>query len=687
MSAAECTPPAEPHWLGRLAAISPTKTVSRLCLYAGCALTALLCNYLLGKDVSWDTLNYHLYAGFSAVHDRLTEDYFAAGPQSYFNPYAYAPFYLLVRSDLPPLLASSLIAIVDSTVLWLTYELAISSSGLRQRNTRLAAGVCAVVFAFLNPILIQQLGSSFVDVSTASLVLAGWLLLARAVQTPRFSLILCAGVVLGAATALKMTNAVHALSAVALLLLLPRRLLVKLRYAAAYTTMLALSFALVAGPWAYRLALRFGNPFFPLLNRIFRSPEFTTEPLRHYRFLPASIADALWRPLAIATPSPMVQTEALAPDLRYAALLALAGALAAFWLFHKLRYPTERADASGADGSDRVLAALGFGLVVDWVLWLCASGNGRYLLPMASVTAVLIVGLLFRAPPKWRNYGLAVLLCAQCYQLSWGAEFNVNPLPWRGPWLEVALPDRLAAEPNLYLSTGVQTNSFVAAYLPLGSSLVNFSGEYPFADGSANGARVESLIRQHTPRVRVLMQAARPYSGAQGDRTLLSLADGALERFGLRTDASDCNTISVRGVPPPLEVQVGEARAPPRDDTIYLVTCRVVAEDSADHAARMVRQRAADVVLDRIEDACPELFQPRRVQTAHVGHRWQRKYMNTDLLAWVSRDRLGFIDLDAPDETIWLGSVEDWTRTALALDCGRTGRHYFAKLSAGPSRP
>ena len=46
--------------------------------------------------MAWDTLNYHLYAGFSAVNDRFAQDYFAAGPPSYFNPYAYVPFYALV---------------------------------------------------------------------------------------------------------------------------------------------------------------------------------------------------------------------------------------------------------------------------------------------------------------------------------------------------------------------------------------------------------------------------------------------------------------------------------------------------------------------------------------------------------------------------------------------------------------
>jgi hypothetical protein len=52
-------------------------------------------NYLLGKEMAWDMLNYHQYGSFGAVNDRFGQDYFAAGPRSYFNPYAYVPFTLL----------------------------------------------------------------------------------------------------------------------------------------------------------------------------------------------------------------------------------------------------------------------------------------------------------------------------------------------------------------------------------------------------------------------------------------------------------------------------------------------------------------------------------------------------------------------------------------------------------------
>ena len=52
----------------------------RFPVYIGCTVLALAINYLLGKDMAGDTLNYHLYGGFSAVNDRFAQDYFAAGP-------------------------------------------------------------------------------------------------------------------------------------------------------------------------------------------------------------------------------------------------------------------------------------------------------------------------------------------------------------------------------------------------------------------------------------------------------------------------------------------------------------------------------------------------------------------------------------------------------------------------------
>ena len=132
-------------------------------VYLACTVLALVINYVLGKDMAWGTLNYHLYAGFSAVNDRFAQDYFAAGPLAYVNPYAYVPFYALVASGL------SALQIGQSVILWLTFELALAVCPSGSSLQRVSIAICAVALAAVNPVL---------------LVVAGWVLLARAISAP-----------------------------------------------------------------------------------------------------------------------------------------------------------------------------------------------------------------------------------------------------------------------------------------------------------------------------------------------------------------------------------------------------------------------------------------------------------------------------------------------------------------------
>jgi hypothetical protein len=44
-----------------------------------------------GKDLSWDLLHYHYYVAHSLLVDRMAQDWFAAGAQSYLNPIGYLP--------------------------------------------------------------------------------------------------------------------------------------------------------------------------------------------------------------------------------------------------------------------------------------------------------------------------------------------------------------------------------------------------------------------------------------------------------------------------------------------------------------------------------------------------------------------------------------------------------------------
>jgi hypothetical protein len=663
----------------------------RLVIYFACAAAAVIANYLLGKDMMWDTLDYHLYAGFSALHDRFSQDYFAAGPQSYFNPYVYVPFYLLARSGMSALMAASILAIAQSGLLWLTYEIATAIVASETPGKRIAIGVCAVALAFANPIVIAELGSSYSDITTAALVLAAWLLLASAVGAPRRAMVLCAGLMLGVVSALKATNAAHTLSAFVLLLFMPITWRARIRWAALFTLALGLGFLLVALPWALELQRHFGNPVFPLLNDVFRSPQYTTGSALDYRFIPDSLASALWRPFAIAAPMGMVDSEYPSPDLRYAVLLILAVLVLLRWavlLLRASRSPTSLVlQASGR----RMLAALGCGFLLDWILWLTVSGNGRYFIAMACIAAVLVVVLAFRlfeANPRLRNYLIGAVMGVQAVQLAIGAGYRVH-VPWDGgQWFEISMPKSVSARPTLYFLFGNLSNAFLAPFLASGSAFINVGGVYELGSGGVMGLRIRSLIQRYEPNIRVVAIDSRRDAGRSSGPPDLTLADDELGRFGLRADRSTCSRIVVEDTAP-TETLLGSpspsTRGMPPLNTSYLAACGLVPGPAAP-ASFLDGERSANLVFDRLEDACPRLFRPRHPQTRNVSdphlHIWARQYPGTGLMVYLAsggRVLLRALDRGGPPED--LGAEREWlAATAPRVTCGRRDERYYVTL-------
>ncbi len=179
----------------------------------------------------------------------------------------------------------------------------------------------------------------------------------------------------------------------------------------------------------------------------------------------------------------------------------------------------------------------------------------------------------------------------------------------------------------------------------------------------------------------MLTRGKRLYADAERRAPSLSQVNAALARFSLRVDAADCARITVHGLPPDLEPAFATSAAfePQSKDTTYMVSCRVV-PDSADHSGEIAAQKEANVVLDRLEDACPQLFQPRRLPTDTRGSISKRLYMNTDVVAWVS---LGWVKFQEPmrgDDMVVLGRESDWLKAPLPLACGRRQGHYFARV-------
>lgn len=680
-----------------LALLHQAVTSPRFLVYISCTLLALVTSYRLGKDMQWDTLDYHLYAGFSAVHDRFGLDYFAAAGQSYLNPYVYAPFYLLATSALSALEVAGILAVVQSAILWLTYELAITVVPADHARGRITLGAAAVVLAFANPVLMEQFGSSFADITTAELVLAGALVLIGAIRTPSAWRIAGAGFLLGAASALKLTNSLDAVSLAIVPLFLPVRWPKRWGGAALYALSVGLSFALVSLPWSIQLERHFGNPLFPLLNGVFHSPEFTIAPLVDYRFLPASFVAALWRPFAMIAPVRLVHIETPAPDLRYALLVVLAVLLVLVRRVSRSQAGQAAGRQAAGSAETRVLLALGCAFLINWVMWLRTTGNSRYFIPMACVAAVLVVALacrLLMAWPRVLTGVIAAILLAQIYQIQAGAEYRF-PYPWGGePWFDVSVPDPVASQPALYFSVGVQANAFVVPYLPAGSGFINLEGDFVLGPDGANGARIRDLIRRFSPHLRVLVQDSRVDADRDNDVPHLDAVNDAIEPFGLRVDSASCSRIVARATPKLEVVTVGGAlpRLPPSAWYMrFLVTCQLVPDTTGQYAALAPEARTANLVLDRLEDACPTLFQPRRSETYLAGssvdgYFWVRRYSNTDVIAWVHRGKVGFEQVELRKLIGGHRGVQDaglelaWERSPLRVACGRRSDGVFLRI-------
>jgi hypothetical protein len=671
----------------RLPAIRRVFASPRLLVYSCCTLLAILTSWWLGKDMQWDTLDYHFYAGFSAIHDRFGLDYFAAGVQSYFNPYAYAPFYLLATSGLTALEVATIFAVIHSAILWLSYELAGAIAPWNERRTRVAMGVCAAVLAFSNPVLIDQFGSSYADITTAELALAGCLLLFGTFRVPEAWRIVGAGALLGAASALKLSNGLTAAS----LMIVPLFLAAGWRRRVGYTALLGLctgaSFVLVCAPWSIPLARHFGNPLFPMLNNVFRSPYYTTGPNTDSLFIPATVSAALWRPFAMVSPVRLIHYEQAAPDARYAILLVIAALALLGLLMRRFGRTPLKAIQPYAVPDSRPVLALGCAFLINWALWLSVSGNSRYFLCSACLAAVLDVALLFRLLAQWprlRNVAAAAVLVAQIHGVVTGAVFRAA-LPWnKGPWFEVSVPAGLASKPALYFNLGIQANAFVVPFLAPGSGFINVDGGWILGPAGASGARIRALIAQFSPRLRVLV--ANAAVNADRDVSVPHLVDvnDALEPFGLRVDESRCATI-VAPYAPKVEVVTFGHMIPPLPlsqwYTRYLVTCKVV-RGGAGFGVLPPGESSANLVLDRLEDVCPAVLEPRRSDTFLLngpdnGRMWVRRYGNTHVAAWVSSGQLRFQAMLGHDSVHDLGTVGEWETTPPRIACGRRADGMF----------
>ena len=623
----------------------------------------------LGKALHWDAVNYHFYLGFAALNDRFSLDFFAAGTPSYINPYAYVPLYLLTYHEVPAVVAAVLFGAVHALILWLTYELALAVvPAPLARGERIAFAALAMVLAALNPLLLQSLGMTLVDVPLGTLVVAAWLAVAIGLQRGHLAWLAFGAALGGLASGLKLSNAVYAAAALSMVAFIAGSWRDRMVAVVLYCAACGLTFVLVSMPWGLQLWQAFGNPLFPFLNDLFRSPDFTAASLHYERFRPVGLWDYLARPFELLSPYQRRHTEGRAPDLRYAVLfvlglVAMVRALYGRVLGGAVREGGERAQ----DPSTRVLGAIGTAFVIAWFLWLKTSANSRYFIPMGCVAAVLVAALLQRAYRRWQDPTLvliALVLLAQGVQLMVGADLKRDGAAWNGPIMAAKYSDRFREEPYLFLNTSFPSGSGFLQHWHPESGMITTSGFYSLGPNRPGWERVRALLARNSERVRLLTPLPKGYDETTGLPGSPSDLDVLVRRFGLAIDPNDCEIVK-------LESNLMLAgRTNERERWTSYVTCGLRANPEG--GERYLREvRAIDAIFDRVEATCPNLFHPPGPVTEQFPH-WTRLYnMGSEMQLWISDNRVLFRSSFLGGDPIDIGSAEAWARAPQPFDCSR----------------
>jgi hypothetical protein len=451
-----------------------------------------------GQDASWDQLNYHLNIPFMVLHGTFWDSIAPSGIQTYLNPLILIPEYLVIRA-LPPLVAAITIVVAQAMAFVIAARICLRIAGPDAGDGGYLGAFLGFVLCLASPMALSEAGTTIVDlIGAVPVLLAYFLLLTRDDPSAPRHACLAAGLLLGLAAGLKLTNMVFVVGAPAFFLAgpaLPRR---RAAGVAQVTLGAAIGFLIVAGWWHITLWRRFHNPIFPYANNIFRSPDYPPVGQRDWRFLPRSAWDIVRYPYywlmggspTKFLPSPASETDP--KDARFALALAGAPVVLAIALFRRPR---------GSALLARPETGLLLACAIDYLVWLFMFGILRYLMPVEILCgAVLLVLTDWVAAGPMRTrllLVLAILVVVRVHVATW------QRVPWQSHWGTIApAPLALQGTPLIFL-TSVPT-AFVALSLPVNARYVNLGcGEIDLC-----GPDQTSLTRQ----LRTELQAVPPYT-------------------------------------------------------------------------------------------------------------------------------------------------------------------------------
>ena len=408
-----------------------------------CVLGTCIVAVTVRQDANWDLQNYHFYDPWAWLGGRIFDpDIAAAQLQTFHNPLLDVPFYAMVRADVDPRVIACVLALPTAGAAFLLVKLSERLFGGLPRPTRGVLIVAACAIGLTGAMGRSQIATTMNEWPGAMFALASVYALVRSGKLhagsdlSRWALV-GAGFLAGAASGLKLTAGTYALAlAIALLF---RRMPIRANLGEVVTFCIGVLAGLLAtiGYWCWELWTRYGNPIFPYANQWFRSPWWEAAPLLPRTFGPHALREALLFPLELYSPPTGFVAEVKYRDPRFPLLCLLAFAAAIVTLSRRwvVRVPDAIRFTNG-----REWTFVGTFFVAAFAIWAYVHSIARYLVPLESISGVLIVALIARGLParyvKPMVALAAIAIIAMTKPADWGRvrfaehwfELNVPPI-------------------------------------------------------------------------------------------------------------------------------------------------------------------------------------------------------------------------------------------------------------------
>ncbi|HET6922268.1 MAG TPA: hypothetical protein VFI16_03875, partial [Anaeromyxobacteraceae bacterium] len=349
-------------------------------LLLGCCALAVALGVAPGQDASWDLRNYHFYNPHAWLRQRHLLDLAPAQIQSWLLPAWDLLYYGLARSGVPSWAGAAVLSLPAGVALFL---LALVARRLAPRHARGWTLACIVAMGATAAGGGPVIGTTMSEWHVTALLMGALLLVlaGRDRVERRLALLGLAGLCAGAATGFKLTGAPYALGLAALVVGFPGPTRQRLGSLAVLGLGGLAGFLAVYGPWGWELYRRSGNPFFPFLNDVFRSPLWFARPYREEPFAARSALDLVSLPFKLLRTSSSLVSELPLRDAR----LALALPALAFLAFAR----------RGLDAAERTRwRAVASMFVTSYLAWAGLLGVMRFAgtLELLAAAAIGVAG-------------------------------------------------------------------------------------------------------------------------------------------------------------------------------------------------------------------------------------------------------------------------------------------------------